>query len=169
MAGMFTDPRKGKRPCGHLDSLSPALVGRANLYRPGLGPQGRCLSPKRRAWRRRNSKLSPPPCFLSGWRKWIRTQALLSAEGPAWKCLRLYKGRMADGRQLCRMLKGLFGGPHGTGLQGVRDQRQGFRSVLGEHLSQHQAGKEQSPLMKLCNRRTAPVPLAPCWSCFLNR
>lgn len=43
----------------------------------------------------------------------------------------------------------------------VRDQSAGLPSVLGEHLSQHRAGKEQSPLMKLCTgaRLLSPSPL----------
>ena len=82
--------------------------GEGEPLQTGPWSPGSVLVPQRRVWRRRNSRLSPPPCFLlSGWRNWIRTQALLSAEGPAWKCLCLYKGRMAAvGRASLRSAKG---------------------------------------------------------------
>lgn len=68
MAGMFTDPRKGKRPASALDSLSPALWGGGGEEPLQTGPQspGSVLVPQRRAWRRRNSAISST-MFSSFW------------------------------------------------------------------------------------------------------
>lgn len=168
MAGLFTDPRKGKRLCGRLDSLSPVLWGRASLCRSGLGPQGRSLSSKGVLGGEVIQGISST-MFSSFWTEEMdKNPSTAVCRGSGLEVSAFVRRKDGAWEMALQAAKGPVWGtswnrPAGAEGWGGRASP----SVLGEHLSPRQAGKEQSSLMKMCNRCTAPVPLAPCWSRFL--
>ena len=120
---MFTNPRKGKRHRSTETQALPLWRGSEPLL---AGPPfpGLVLFLQRGAWRKRNSRITYVPVFSSFLMEMEKNLSIAVCGGVQLGsvCVYTMEGWMS-GDGPTGSLTVLFGGPHGTGLQWVRDWR----------------------------------------------